>query len=124
MKDCQFGVSPVNYSDSDYSATLLLGNLTIRHITTLAFFGNSNWRPGLVTTSFLPYNMIQRLDLKQVDMQGHGDYLLRPKDIAMPPNKSNDIINSFFTLPHTCSAVRFLNIYSSSLPYKKRNKNS
>ena len=63
-------------------------------------------------------------DLFTLDMQGHGDYLLRPRDIAMPPNKSNDIINSFFTLPHTCSDVRFLNIYFSSLPYKKRNKNS
>ena len=42
------------------------------------------------------------------------------RDIAMPPNKSNDIINSFFTLPHTCSAVRFLDIYLSSLPYQKK----
>ena len=38
----------------------------------------------------------------------------------MPPNKSNDIINSFFTLPHTCSAVRFLDIDLSSLPYQKK----
>ena len=42
------------------------------------------------------------------------------RDIAMPPNKSNNIINSFFTLPHTCSAVRFLDIYFSSLPYQKK----
>ena len=38
----------------------------------------------------------------------------------MPPNNSNDIINSFFTLPHTCSAVRFFDIYLSSLPYQKK----
>ena len=37
----------------------------------------------------------------------------------MPPNKSNEIINSFFTLRHTCSALRFLDIYFSSLPYQK-----
>ena len=40
----------------------------------------------------------------------------------MPPNESNDIINSFFTLPHTFSAVRFLDIYFSSLPYQKKKK--
>ena len=55
-----------------------------------------------------------------LDMQGHGDYLIRPREIAMPPNKSNDIINSFFTLPHTCSAVRFLDIYLLSLPYHNK----
>ena len=38
----------------------------------------------------------------------------------MPPYESNDIINSFFTLPHTCSAVHFLDIYFSSLPYQKK----
>ena len=59
----------------------------------------------------------------RLDMQGHGDYL-RPINIAMPPNESNNTINSFFTLPHTYSAVQFLDIYFSSLPYKKRNKNS
>ena len=42
------------------------------------------------------------------------------RDIAMPPNKSNDMINSFFTLPHTCSAVHFFDIYLSSLPYQKK----
>ena len=56
----------------------------------------------------------------QLDMRGHGDYLLRPIDIAMPPNESDDTINSFFTLPHTCSAVHFLDIYFSSLPYQKK----
>ena len=28
----------------------------------------------------------------EIDMPGHGDYL-RPIDIAMPPNESNDTIN-------------------------------
>ena len=60
-------------------------------------------------------------DMAAIDMQGHGDYL-RPIDIAMPPNKSNDTINSFFTLPHTYSAAQFLDIYFSSLPYKKKKK--
>ena len=55
----------------------------------------------------------------KLDMRGPGDYL-RPIDIAMPPNQSNDTINSFFTLPHTCSAVHFLDIYFSSLPYQKK----
>ena len=57
-----------------------------------------------------------------VDMQGHGYYFLRPINIAMLPNQSNDTINSFFTLPHTYSAVQFLDIYFSSLPYKKKKK--
>ena len=52
-----------------------------------------------------------------VEVRGHGDYLLRPLDIAMPPNESNETINSFFTLPHTYSAVQFLDIYFSSPPY-------
>ena len=62
--------------------------------------------------------------IQPLDMRGHGDYLLRPIDIAMTPNESNDTINSFFTLPHTCSAFHFLDIYFSSLPYQKRNKKS